>query len=336
MKIAMISDMYHATPPQGYGGIERVVHRLTEELIQQGHEVVLFGAKGSHCSGETIAVDAYDPETLPSGIRKKSDIVSEDKLCEAMEDYFEHHQVDVIHDFSFQNLYVLKNPTKTPFIISTCIPPAPDYRRPNLVACSDAHAKLCGGSTKYVHYGLDLDKWPYNFDKEEHFIHIAKITRIKGQHLAIAAAKNTGVPLHLAGNVVEPLYYYSSILPRLLFSQDIRLIGEIDGTIDELLKAKALIQTPLWFDCFPLVILESLACGTPVIAFGEGGIPEQIAHGETGFICKDVDDLKQAIRNIDQIKPQTCREYAEKHYSVSRMANDYLALYQQAINGEQW
>ena len=336
MKIAIISALYHATPPTGYGGIERVVSLLTEEIIRQGHDVLLFGAKGSYCSGKTIALDSYDPARLPSGIRKKSDIISEEKLYEAMVKYFKKNSVDIIHDFSFQNLFVLRHPDRLPFLISTCIPPGQGYQRPNLVACSQAHAKLCGGSTRYVYYGLNLKDWPYNFNKEAHFIHISKITKYKGQHLAIEAAKSTKVPLQIAGNVEDPLYYYTKILPSVVLAKNIRLIGEVDGTIPTLLKAKALIQTPLWFDCFPLVILESFACGTPVIAFGEGGIPEQIVHGKTGFICKNLDDMKQAMLDINRIQPEVCREYAEQHFTVKRMATDYLDLYQAVRRGDNW
>jgi glycosyltransferase involved in cell wall biosynthesis len=336
MKIAVASIVYKETPPRGYGGIERVVYTQVEELVRQGHEVTLFATPGSYCSGATIEVPGYDPSKAPSGVRSRADIISEEPLCKAMEEYLERHPVDVIHDWSFQNLFVLRHPEKFPFVISTCIPPAPDYRRPNLVACSAAHAAQCGGTTKYVHYGLELDKYAYKFEKQDHFIHISKIARYKGQHLAILAFRKTREKLVIAGNVEDKFYYYSMIRPLLWISPNVSYIGEIQGTNRYLCDATALVQTPRWFDAFPLVILEAYASGTPVIAFAEGGIPEQVVDGVNGYLCRSVGDLVSAVERVREIKPRDCRAYAEEHYSSARMVRDYLELYHRAMSGEAW
>jgi glycosyltransferase involved in cell wall biosynthesis len=226
MRIVIISTSYKATPPVGYGGIERVVHTLVEQLVRDGHDAVLFGAPGSHCSGRTVEVSAYDPSKSPSGVWKASDVISEEPLYETVSEYLKSHSVDVIHDWSFQNLFVLRHPERFPFVISTCVPPGPEYRRPNLVACSNAHAKLFGESTRFVHYGLDLKRWGYNYSKEEHFIHISKIARYKGQHLAIKAARKTGKRLVLAGNIEDRLYYYSIVKPLLWISPTVKYITD--------------------------------------------------------------------------------------------------------------
>jgi glycosyltransferase involved in cell wall biosynthesis len=332
----MVSTIYHATPPSGYGGIERVVYRLTEQLIKEGHEVVLFGAKGSSCSGKTVAIDAYDPDKAPSGIRRGKDILTEEPLYEAMVAHFEKNPVDVIHDFSFQNLYVLRHPEKFPFVISTCIPPAQNYQRPNLVACSRAHAALCGPTTKFVHYGLNLTEWKFCPQKTKPMIHISKVTKYKAQHLAIDAAKKAQQELWIAGNIEDPKYFYAAIVPRLWFAKGIKYIGEIDGTQAHLKDAKALIQTPQWFDAFPLVVLEALACGTPVIGFDIGGLSEQIQDGVNGFLCHTSEDLVKAMEDIDKIKPRDCRAYAEKHFTIERMTADYFGLYKNVIGGGRW
>lgn len=336
MRIAIISTSYKATPPAGYGGIERVVHALAEQLVKDGHDIILFGASGSHCSGRTIEISTYDPSKAPSGVWKISDVISEEPLYDAVSEYLKNQTVDVIHDWSFQNLFVLRHPRRFPFVISTCVPPGPGYKRPNLVASSKAHARLFEEPARFVHYGLDLEKWGYNYSKEDHFIHISKIARYKGQHLAIKASRKTGAKLVLAGNIEDRLYYYSVIKPLLWISPAVKYIGEIQGTHHHLQKASALIQTPRWFDAFPLVILEALASGTPVISFSEGGVPEQIVHGVTGFLCNTTNDLVFAIRNINRINPRYCRAYAEEHFSVQRMASDYIALYQEVIDGNKW
>lgn len=336
MRIAVISTVYKATPPEGYGGIERVVYTLAEQLVRDGHDVTLFGTSGSYCSGNTMAIPSYDPLKAPTGIKTESDAISEEPLYEKMQEYLREHPVDLIHDWSFQNFYVLRHPEKFPFVISTCIPPLPDYQRPNLVACSRAHAALLGESTRYVYYGLDLNEWKFNYSKKRHFIHISKIAKYKAQHLAIRIARKAGKKLILAGNVEDRLYYYSIIKPLLWISSDIDYIGEIQGTNDHLLEAAALIQTPRWFDAFPLVILEAFASGTPVISFAEGGIPEQIVDGVNGFLCKTSNDLASAMERVLEINPRDCRAYAEEHFSVKRMADDYAELYQRVIDGESW
>lgn len=335
MRIAIISTVYKKTPPDGYGGIERVVYTLTEEIIKMGHQVTLFATPGSYCSDKTIEISSYKPDLSPSGIRNKSHIISEEPLCEAMEDYFSKNPVDIIHDWSFQNLYVNKNPHNIPYIISICIPPPDNFNRKNLVACSKAHAKLCNTS-QYVYYGLPLNEWRFSYNKKEHFIHIAKIASYKGQHHAILAAMLSQSKLLLAGNIEEKLYFNTIIRPFLFFNSKIKYIGEIQGTSSHLIEAKALIQTPRWFDAFPLVVLESFASGTPVIGFAEGGVKEQIVHGINGFVCKDFYELSNAMKNINDISPKTCREYAEEHFSVTRMAKDYINLYIDAINGKVW
>lgn len=336
MRIAVISSIYKRTPPPGYGGIERVVYTLTEELVRGGHDVILFATPGSYCSGKTVEVTGYDSSKAPSGIHGKASILSEEPLYTCARDYLKQHPVDVIHDWSFQNLFVMRHPEKFPFVISTCIPQPPGYKRTNLVACSKAHAALFGGSTKHVHYGLNLEQWEYSYSKKPHFIHISKIAKYKGQHLTIKAARKAGKELLIAGNIEDKFYYYSRIKPLLMISPNIKYIGEIQGTNQDLKEAMALIQAPLWFDAFPLVVLEAFASGTPVISFAKGGISEQIVNGFNGFLCATPDELAAAMKRINEIDPRSCRAYAEEYFSVSRMAADYIKLYERVINGESW
>jgi hypothetical protein len=336
MKIAIVSSIFKTTPPQGYGGIERVVYFLTEELIKQGNEVVLFGLPGSYCSGKTVEVNGYNPSKMPSGIKKKSEEIPEEFLYMAIKDYLDSNPVDVIHDWSFQNIFVLRHPEAYPFVISTCVPHFPGYKRPNLVACSKAHATLCGGSTKYIHYGLNLSDYKYSFSKKDYFIHIAKIAKYKSQHMAALAFRKTKEKLQIAGNVEDFFYYWMVLKPLLCCLPNVSYLGEIQGINNYLCGAKALIQTPRWFDALPLVILEAFASGTPVISFSEGGIPEQVINGLNGYLCKDTDDIISAVNNISQIKPQDCRAYAEEYFPVRRMANEYMELYKRAIDNETW
>lgn len=335
LRILMVSTIYNSTPPVGYGGIQRVVHWLVEALVRAGHHVTMMAPPRSHCSGRTVHVAAYDPARPWQAVRGAGDLMSEEPLYEAMREHLAHERYDVVHDWSFQSLYLQRHP-QMPHVISTSIPPGPGFARSNLVACSAAHAALVGGSTRHVHYGLPLADWPFSTIKTEPAIHIAKIARFKAQHLAILAAWRAGVPLTVAGNVEGQRYFDWAIRPLLAVAPRVRYVGELDGTRAALLPAAALVQTPRWFDCFPLVVLEALACATPVIALRAGGVPEQVHHGETGFLCDTVSDLADALRRLPEIDPAACRRDAEARFSDAVMAASYGALYRRAIDGERW
>ncbi len=336
MKVAVVAPPYLPIPPSGYGGVERVVSLLVEQLSRAGHEVTLFALEGSSCSGTTVGVPPVTAGKVPTGFRSKKDIFSEERVYDAMREHLAAHPVDVIHDWTYQNLFVKRHPEEFPFVISTCIPPGPGPARPNLVACSKAHADLCGGSTRFVHYGLHLSDWPYSARKNGHLVHIAKIARYKAQHVALKAARRAGKSLVLAGNIEDKWYFLSRVRPQLWLSPGASYVGEIQGTSRHLLDASALVQTPRWFDAFPLVVLEALACGTPVIATVQGGIAEQVVSGVNGYLCNTFDDLVSAMERVGDIRPEDCRAYAEEHFSVARMADNYVRLYEQVRDGVTW
>lgn len=336
MRIAVVSTVYMRTPPEGYGGIERVVHTYTEELVRQGHDVTLFATPGSWCSGATIEVSRMEAGNAPPGIRSPRDVLSEEPLYRAMSAHLKEHPVDVIHDWSFQNLYVQRHPERFPFLISTCIPQPRDYVRRNLVASSRAHAAVVGKEARYVHYGLQLQNWEYRYDKPDPMIHIAKIARYKGQHEAMLASARAGRRLVIAGNIEGRKYHWAVVRPLVALLPNVTYVGEVKNTNPVLARSRCLVQTPKWFDAFPLIILEALASGTPVIAYPRGGVTEQIEHGVNGFLCKGVSELAAAMRDIDQIRPEACRQFAEEHFSVARMAREYLALMEEVRGGLTW
>ena len=335
LRVLVVSTVYNSTPPQGYGGIQRVVYWLVQSLVRAGHDVTLMAPPRSHCAGRTVHVAAYDPDRPWQAVSGSGDLLSEEPLYEAMREHLASERYDVVHDWSFQNLYAQRHEA-VPCIVSTCIPPAPGFSRRNLVACSAAHAALIGGSTRHVHYGLPLADWPYRVAKTAPPIHIAKIARFKAQHLAIVAAWRAGVPLTLAGNVESRRYFDWAIRPLMALAPQVSYVGEIDGARDALLSAAALVQTPRWFDCFPLVVLEALASATPVVALAAGGLPEQIRHGETGYLCHDVGDLAEALRSLADIDPAACRADAEARFADDVMAANYVALYRRVLDGDRW
>lgn len=333
MRIAVVSTVYKPTPPVGYGGIERVVAEYAEALRRAGHEVVLFGCEGSRFSGELVTVPA--PSRAQHGVNRPGDKLSEEALCNAMQHRLSDRPVDFIHDWSFDNLYVLRHADRTPFLISSCIPAGADYVRPNLVAASAAHARQLGGGLPHVHYGLDLERYRFVAAKTTPAAHIAKVAPYKAQHEAIAAAVLARVPLDIYG-VAEHRPYYrivralAATMPRITWKGETRDLAGVLGS------ARGLVQTPRWLDVLPLVAIQSLACGTPVIAYSAGGLPEQIRHGETGFVVSGIRGLADALQAVGELDPAACRAFAEERFSAARMVRDYLALFERLAAGETW
>jgi glycosyltransferase involved in cell wall biosynthesis len=269
-------------------------------------------------------------------VRTLSEFLSEEALYGAMVRELSSDRFDLIHDFSFDNLFVRRHPERLPFLASSCVPPRPGVRPPNVVACSEIHAQLYGPGARFVRYGLNLSDWPTRFDKERHLVHIAKIAPYKGQHEAAIAAAMAGRDLQIVGNVEHALYYRAVVAPLAFLLPGVSYLGETTSTSQALLPAAALVQTPKWFDAFPLIVLEALASGTPVIAYDEGGVREQIEHGVNGLLCNGVRELTEMMGRVDEIDSRACRAYAEAHFSIGRMADDYQELYQRVMAGESW
>ena len=336
MRIAVVSTVYKQTPPIGYGGIERVVSTYVEELVRRGHDVTLFATPGSHCSGLTVEIPEYDSSVAPTGINSQADHRSEEGLYRRMKAHLDQHPVDLIHDWSFDQLFVRRHPERFPFLVSSCIPLPQGHATPNLVLSSKVHAESAGVGLPYVHYGLDLSQWTPCYTKSDTLVHIAKIARYKAQHVAILAAFRAKAKLRIAGNVEDALYDRLAIRPLTRLLPGMKRIGELASTADELRQARALVQTPRWLDVFPLVSLEAMACGTPIVALNRGGLCEQIVPGENGFLADDLPSLVEAIRRLDEIEPRRCRAYAEDRFTVARMVTDYEQLMIRVRDGDRW
>lgn len=326
--------MNRPTPPAGYGGIERVVGLFTEELVRQGHEVTLFGRPGSHGSGRVIEVAGYAGAPEVSGGRQR---LGEEPLYESMRAFVAAERPHVLHDWSLQNLFVNRHPDAVPFVVSTCIPQPAGYDQANVVAASAAHAAILkNGRVPFVHYGIDVDNVPFASAGGERLVHLAKIAAYKGQHLSILAARLARRPLDVVGNVEGSRYFYGLVRPLATVLPGIRLLGESSTPNLTLSNALALVQAPRWFEVFPLVSLQALAVGTPVISLKAGGLDEQIESGVNGFLAGSVRELAEAMRNIDRVSRSACRDIARERFSVQRMASDYLRLYARVMDGEHW
>jgi glycosyltransferase involved in cell wall biosynthesis len=212
-----------------------------------------------------------------------------------------------------------------------------DHPETNFVTISNfqrEHEKL--PNVRTIHHGLNFDRYHLVQDKEPYVAFIGRIAPVKGTHLAIAAAKQAGIKLKIAGEIQPPFrdYFESEIRPQ-IDGRAVEFIGEADlKAKDELLgNALALLFPIQWDEPFGLVMIEAMACGTPVIAFPGGSVPEIVEDGVSGWLCHSVVDMAQRIRSAGEFDPASVRAYAQKKFSLDRMVRQYADLYTEILDG---
>lgn len=354
LKIALISTPFLKTPPDHYGGLEMVVADLAVGLAKLGHDVTLFATKGSKPIGNYKVFETIDPIFNYSTDWSKIDwFEMEKRHYETFKDVIksENENFDIIHDhtwFAFPYLSKIEQ-----INLKVCHShhgginwdSSPPIKYPNFITISDFmrqysenyfKSKGYNVRVQFVHNGIDLDKYPYKADKGNRLIFVGRFVQFKGPHVAIEIAKKLDMGLDLVGGAYEEPYFSQQIKHH-CDGKQIILHTEIshDAKIELLQNAKALIFPSKMNEPYGLVALEAMACGTPVIALRDGGIAEVVIHNETGFICTNISDMIEALKNIHTIDPKNCRKRAEQ-LSRQYMAENYLKLYINTINNREW
>lgn len=341
MKIAQIAPIVERVPPKKYGGTERVVFALTEELIRRGHEVTLFASGDSITSAKLVSV-------YPRSIRdaKLKDLYGPNilTLLNIGLAYSMQNQFDIIHDHNGQLGLPVANIAQTPTVMTLHGPLTVEIKRifttlkePYLVSISNSQRKLAPNLNYIgcVYNGLNMKDYPFSNSHESYLLFVGRICLEKGTHLAIEVAEYLDLPLVIAAKLdaVDMPYFNEYVGPRL--SDNIRWIGEVDEKERNKLMSRALclLHSITWPEPFGLTMIEAMACGCPVIAFNRGSVPEIIKDGKNGFVIKneDVDGMIEAVGKLDQINRGFCREYALKMFSDTKMADGYEKIYQRVI-----
>jgi glycosyltransferase involved in cell wall biosynthesis len=341
LRIAQVAPLYESVPPKGYGGTERVVSYLTEELVHQGHEVTLFASGDSETSADLVAACPRSLRTDP-GCR---DYLAYHILL--LEQVFEqatrfdilHFHCDYLHfPFSWRSRYAhvttLHGRLDLPEL-------QPVYRRfPGvpLISISDAQrAPLPFVNWQAtVYHGLPPDLHTSCDKPGKYLAFLGRVSPEKGVDRAIHIAQRLGMPLKIAAKVDanDRDYYEAEIRPLLRAAGPlVEFVGEV-GRQDKnefLAHAYALLFPIDWPEPFGLVMIEALACGTPVIAFRNGSVPEIMDDGVTGFVVQDVDEAVRAVGRVANLSRRRCRQVFEQRFSAARMAQDYLAVYEQIL-----
>jgi glycosyltransferase involved in cell wall biosynthesis len=340
MRIAQVAPLYESVPPKYYGGTERIVSYLTEELVRQGHDVTLFA------SGDSVTRARFI-----SGCRRSLRL---DKHCV---DQLAHHVVmleqvyrhaadfDVIHFHVDYLHFGLSRREQVPRVttlhgrldIPDLHPVYQEFRDEPVVSISTSQRTPLPWANwqATVYHGLPEDLYTFRPEPGSYLAFLGRISPEKRVDRAIEIARRVQMPLRIAAKVdaVDEDYFETAIQP-LLEHPLIEFVGEIgDAEKDDFLGNAAMLLFPIdWPEPFGLVMIEAMACGTPVIAYSNGSVPEVMEQGRTGFIVDSLEEAVEAVRHVPQLSRQRCREIFEERFTAERMARDYVRVYERLMH----
>jgi glycosyltransferase involved in cell wall biosynthesis len=339
MRIAQVAPLFESVPPKLYGGTERVVSWLTEELVCAGHEVTLFASGDSltqarlvsTCS-ESLRLNPACVDPLPHHIVMLDRVIRERHNFDLI-----HFHLDYLHYPSARREELVHLTTQHGRLdIADLVPVYRTFPEMPVVSISDAQRTplpwLNWKGT--VHHGLPKDSFQAFERPGKYLAFLGRTSPEKGLDRAIAVAKAAGIPLKIAAKIdrVDREHFETCIQP-LLDDPLIEFIGEIGYAEknDFLGNASALLFPIAWPEPFGLVMIEAMACGTPVIAFRHGSVAEVIREGVNGFIVNNLAQAVQAVGRIDEIDRAGCRRIFERSFTAARMAQDYLRIYKETV-----
>ena len=331
MNIAMLAPIAWCTPPRHYGPWENVAALLTEGLVACGHDVTLFATADSQTSAKLHAV-------CPQGYEERRSLIPKVWECLHISELFERADAyDIIHNHFDYLPLTYSSLTATPVVttIHGFSSPGilPVYKKYNgktfYVAISDADRAPELDYIKTVHHGIDLAQFDFQPNPDDYLLFFGRMHPDKGVREAVEIARACGKKLILAGIVQDQNYFDHHVAPH-LNNDKVTYIGSV-GPVERsrlLGKAGALLHPIAFDEPFGLSVVEAMACGTPVIAFDRGSMPELIQSGESGFLVNTVTEAVEAVARIDTIDRAYCRRHVEKHFTVERMIRDYTHVYE--------
>lgn len=345
MRIAQVSPLWEQVPPPGYGGIELVVSHLTDELCRRGHQVTLFASGDSQTLADLDAVCPQalrlNPKVIEPGVY---DVLQYKRVLDRANEF------DMIHFHTGYSALPYAEMLTTPVVHTLHNgftlenqDVFEQYSQQNYISISDAQQQRVPGLNflRTVHNGIAIEDYPFinkPANDPPYLAFLGRLSPEKGPHHAIEIAKRTGWTLKMAGKIdsVDRRYFDEQIAPH-IDGQQIQYHGELGHTdkANLLGYATATLFPITWDEPFGLVTIESMCTGTPVIALGQGAVPEIIAQGTTGFICHSIDEMVEAVSRVNTLNRQHSRDLVSRSFSVSSMVEKYEAAYQKVLH-QRW
>jgi glycosyltransferase involved in cell wall biosynthesis len=340
MRIAQVAPLNERVPPPLYGGTERVVSYLTEELVRLGHDVTLFASGDSVTSARLVPAcpralwrDPAARETLPHHVRLMELVFREAARFDVI-----HFHTDWVHFplvrrhrcASVTTLHGMVNPPDLRELFE-------EYGDVPLVSISDDQRRPLPGANWVgtVHHGLPRDAFRFHPDRGTYLVYLGRMSPEKRVDRAIEIANASGRKLKIAAKIYpeERHYFEETLAPLIRASSLVEFLGEVgDREREELLGGAAALVFPIeWPEPFGLVMIEALACGTPVVAWKRGSVPEVVQDGVTGYVVDSMADGAAAVGRLDLLSRATCRRVFEERFDASRMARDYVNVYRAVI-----
>ncbi|QWU15229.1 Glycosyltransferase involved in cell wall bisynthesis [Paenibacillus sophorae] len=318
MRILQVAPNHETVPPPRDGGTERIIYELSQGLAQRGHEVILYAPSGSHIWGTVINYPFYGDDSIGSYIKENLP-----------------QNIDIIHDHTFDSA-LSRIEVNVPLVHTIHLPVYNPVHFPIYVSRS-AREVIGGGYGFDVHNGIVPEEYEFSYEKEDYLLFMGRVVREKGILEAMDLAEMTGQRLVIAGPLHDEELFYHEISPRLNRNPLLQFVGPVGGRVrQDLLKhAKCLLFPIQWAEPFGLVLIEAMACGTPVLALSKGAVPE-ILEFFPEMMCESFEQMAGKLYYYEApYSPDQLRHYVAERFSVSKMVDGYLSLYQLAIS-EYW
>jgi len=339
MRIAQVAPLIESVPPKHYGGTERIVSYLTEELVRAGHDVTLFASGDSVTSARLIAPCQ---RSLRKNERCKDPVAREVLLLDHVIEHVD--EFDLIHFHTGYLHFPISRYLRVPHVttlhgrldIPDLIPVFDRFRNEPLISISNAQRQPLGWANwqATIYHGLPTEQFQCRPNPGDYLAFLGRISPEKRADRAIEIAKRAGMPLKLAAKVDRAdRRYFKRVIEPLLAESHVDWVGEItDRDKNEFLGSAYALLFPIdWPEPFGLVMIEAMACGTPVIAYNSGSVPEVMENGVTGFIVEGLDDAAKSVSRVCDVSRARCRNTFERRFAASRMASDYIEIYKRLI-----
>ena len=343
MRIAQVAPLYESVPPKYYGGTERVVSYLTEELVRQGHEVTLFASGDSVTKARLVPACRRSLRLDERCVDQMTHhlVMLEDVFARATEFDIVHFHVDYMH-FPLSRRDPITHVTTLHgrLDIPDLVPLYQEFREMPVISISNGQRQPLPWANwqATVYHGLPADRYRFRAEPGSYLAFLGRISPEKRVDRAIEIAKQVGMPLKIAAKIDRvDKDYFDLVIAPLLRNSLVEFVGEIgEREKDEFLgNAYALLFPIDWPEPFGLVMIEAMACGTPVVAYRGGAVLELVEHGHNGFVVERLEDAVEAVRHVAQLSRKRCRDVFEQRFTARRMAHDYVQQFERLTASNQ-